>query len=150
MSRSPLVAAAFAASALVAAPALADPVKIVAAENFYGDVAGQIGGANVAVTSILSNPDHDPHLFEASAATAKALADAKIVIVNGVDYDPWMEKLLGAHKAPGRKEIVVGAARRPQGRRQSASLVRSRLREGGGQGAGRRSRRDRPGPQGGL
>jgi zinc/manganese transport system substrate-binding protein len=107
MSRSPLVAAAFAASALVAAPALADPVKIVAAENFYGDVAGQIGGANVAVTSILSNPDQDPHLFEASAATAKALADAKVVIVNGVDYDPWMEKLLSANKAPGRKEIVV-------------------------------------------
>jgi zinc/manganese transport system substrate-binding protein len=107
MPRSPLVAAAFAASALVAAPALADPVKIVAAENFYGDVAGQIGGANVAVTSILSNPDQDPHLFEASAATAKALADAKVVIVNGVDYDPWMEKLLSANKAPGRKEIVV-------------------------------------------
>jgi zinc/manganese transport system substrate-binding protein len=93
----------------LAAPAFADPVKVVAAENFYGDVASQIGGANVAVTSILSNPDEDPHLFEASANTAKALSDAKIVIVNGVDYDPWMEKLLSAHKAPGRKEIVVGA-----------------------------------------
>jgi zinc/manganese transport system substrate-binding protein len=107
MFRSPLVAAVFAASAVAAAPALADPVKIVAAENFYGDVAGQIGGDAVAVTSILTNPDQDPHLFEASAATAKALADAKIVIVNGVDYDPWMEKLLGAHKAPDRKEIIV-------------------------------------------
>ena len=92
-----------------AAPALADPVKIVAAENFYGDVASQIGGGNVAVTSILSNPDEDPHLFEASAETAKALSDAKIVIVNGVDYDPWMEKLLKAHRASSRKEIVVGA-----------------------------------------
>jgi len=107
MSRSPLVAATFAASALIAAPAFADPVRIVAAENFYGDVAGQIGGDAVAVVSILSSPDQDPHLFEASAETAKALAEAKIVIVNGVDYDPWMEKLLGAHKAPGRKEIVV-------------------------------------------
>ncbi len=91
------------------APALADPVKVVAAENFYGDMASQIGGANVAVTSILSNPDDDPHLFEASPTTAIALSDAKIVIANGVDYDPWMEKLLSAHKAPGRKEIVVGA-----------------------------------------
>jgi zinc/manganese transport system substrate-binding protein len=109
MFRSPLVAAAFAASALVAAPAFADPVKIVAAENFYGDVAGQIRGDAVAVTSILTNPDQDPHLFEASAETAKALADAKVVIVNGVDYDPWMEKLLSAHKAPGRKEIVVAS-----------------------------------------
>ena len=90
-------------------PAFADPVKVVAAENFYGDMASQIGGANVAVTSILSNPDDDPHLFEASPATAKALSDANVVIVNGVDYDPWMEKLLGAHKAAGRKEIVVAA-----------------------------------------
>src|ERR1700740_1480011 len=89
------------------APALADPVKVVAAENFYGDLASQIGGANVAVTSILSNPDDDPHLFEASADTAKALTDAKVVIVNGVDYDPWMEKLLSANKAPTRKGGVV-------------------------------------------
>ena len=84
-------------------------MKVVAAENFYGDLASQIGGADVAVTSILSNPDDDPHLFEASPDTAKALTDAKVVIVNGVDYDPWMEKLLSAHKAPGRKEILVGA-----------------------------------------
>ncbi len=83
----------------LSAPAFADPVKVVAAENFYGDMASQIGGANVAVTSILSNPDDDPHLFEASPATAKALSDAKIVIVNGVDYDPWMEKLLGAQQS---------------------------------------------------
>ena len=99
----------------LSAPALADPVKVVAAENFYGDLASQIGGPNVAVTSILSNPDDDPHLFEVSPATARALSDAKIVIANGVDYDPWMEKLVSAHKAPGRKKIVVGAlvGRRP-------------------------------------
>ncbi len=90
------------------APVLADPVRIVAAENFYGDLAAQVGGKNVVVTSILSNPDADPHLFEASAATAMALSDAKIVIINGVGYDPWMEKLLGADKASGRKVIVVG------------------------------------------
>ena len=92
----------------LSAPAFADPVKVVAAENFYGDMVSQIGGANVAVTSILSKPDDDPHLFEASPETAKALSDAKVVIVNGVDYDPWMEKLLSAHNAPGRKEIIVG------------------------------------------
>jgi zinc/manganese transport system substrate-binding protein len=94
--------------AAMTAPSFADPVKVVAAENFYGDMASQIGGADVAVTSILSNPDEDPHLFEASPDTAKALTDAKVVIVNGVDYDPWMEKLLSAHKAPARKEIIVG------------------------------------------
>jgi zinc/manganese transport system substrate-binding protein len=103
-----LVLVAIAGCAL-SAPAFADPVKVVAAENFYGDMASQIGGANVEVTSILSNPDDDPHLFEASPATARALSDAKVVIVNGVDYDPWMEKLLGANKAPGRREILVSA-----------------------------------------
>ena len=107
MTRKFLFAAA-AAVGFISAPALADPVKVVAAENFYGDVAAQIGGANIAVTSILTNPDQDPHLFEASAETAKALADAKVVVVNGVDYDPWMEKLLKASKVPGRKEVVVG------------------------------------------
>ena len=107
MFKTILLAGAAAAFCALSAPALADPVKIVAAENFYGDVAAQVGGANVAVTSILSNPDDDPHLFEASASTAKELAEARIVIVNGVDYDPWMEKLLGANKAAGRREILV-------------------------------------------
>jgi zinc/manganese transport system substrate-binding protein len=93
----------------LSAPTLADPVKVVAAENFYGDIARQVGGDNVVVTSILSNPDDDPHLFEASPETARALAEATVVIVNGVDYDHWIEKLLAAHPAPGRKEIVVGA-----------------------------------------
>ena len=118
-----------------AAPALADPVKVVAAENFYGDIAAQIGGANVAVTSILTNPDQDPHLFEASAETAKALTDAKIVIVNGVDYDPWMEKLLSRQQGAGPQGNRRRRAGRPQGRRQSASLVRAGLREGRRQGA---------------
>src|SRR5579862_6215978 len=92
---------------LAATPALAAPVKIVAAENFYGDVAKQIGGDNVSVVSILANPDEDPHLFEASVTTAKDLADAQIAMQNGVDYDPWMEKLLRAHTDPARKEITV-------------------------------------------
>src|SRR5580658_8543721 len=103
-----IFALSFAFATLAAAAAFADPVKIVAAENFYGDLAKQIGGANVEVTSILTNPDQDPHLFEASPDTAKAIAGAKVAIVNGADYDPWMEKLLAASKAPGRKVIVVG------------------------------------------
>src|SRR5450432_584357 len=107
MTKSILLAGAALAVAMIARPAFADPVKVVAAENFYGDVAKQVGGANVAVTSILSRPDDDPHLFEASASTAKALASAKVVVVNGADYDPWMEKLLNAHKSPGRREILV-------------------------------------------
>ena len=84
------------------------PIHIVAAENFYGDIAQQLGGPHVQVTSILSNPDQDPHLFEASVSTAKALSGAQLVVYNGVDYDPWMNKLLAAAKAPGRKAIVAG------------------------------------------
>jgi zinc/manganese transport system substrate-binding protein len=82
-------------------------VGIVAAENFYGDVAGQIGGAQVHVTSILSNPDQDPHLFEASPSVARAISDAQIVVYSGIDYDPWMEKLLGAARSSERTTIVV-------------------------------------------
>ncbi|PAJ81104.1 metal ABC transporter solute-binding protein, Zn/Mn family [Burkholderia ubonensis] len=93
----------------LAAPALAQAaaVNVVAAENFYGDVASQIGGRHVAVTSILSNPDQDPHLFEASPKTARALQQAQLVIYNGADYDPWMGKLLGASKQAKRATIVV-------------------------------------------
>jgi zinc/manganese transport system substrate-binding protein len=83
------------------------PVTIVAAENFYGDIAKQIGGPGVMVTSILSNPDQDPHLFEASPSVARSLSGARIVIYSGIDYDPWMEKLLSASKSKDRQEIVV-------------------------------------------
>ena len=88
-------------------PASAAGISVVAAENFYGDLARQVGGAAVSVTSILSNPDQDPHLFEADPSTARALTSAKVVIRNGVDYDPWMEKLLAADPSPGRAEIVA-------------------------------------------
>lgn len=74
--------------------ALAAPVKIVAAENFYGELAHEIGGNNVAVTSIISNPDADPHLFATSPKTSQSLAQAQIIIYNGADYDAWMEQML--------------------------------------------------------
>ncbi|MEI7291653.1 metal ABC transporter solute-binding protein [Paraburkholderia tropica] len=82
-------------------------IPVVAAENFYGDVVKQIGGANVSVTSILSNPDQDPHLFEASPKTARALQHARVVVYNGADYDPWMSKLLGATQGGQRTTIVA-------------------------------------------
>lgn len=82
-------------------------LRIVAAENVYGDIARQIGGAAVSVTSILSNPNQDPHLFSASPSVARALAVADIVIVNGADYDPWMGPLLSASTAPGRTVITL-------------------------------------------
>jgi zinc/manganese transport system substrate-binding protein len=95
-------------------PAAAAPVAIVAAENFYADVAQQIGGPEVRVTSILSNPAEDPHLFEASPSAARAIAAAQIVVYNGLGYDPWAERLLGA-AGGGRRAIVVArlVGRRP-------------------------------------
>ena len=83
------------------------PVTIVAAENFYGDIAQQIGGPDVRVTSILSNPDQDPHLFEVSPSVGRAVSGAWIVVYNGIDYDPWMARLLGAARASDRRVIVV-------------------------------------------
>ena len=104
----------FLAALLVAVPLLTgtaaraeDKLTIVAAENFYGDLARQIGGSNVTVTSILSNPDDDPHLFETSPSTARTIADAKIIIYNGADYDPWMDKLLSASTGKDRTTIVA-------------------------------------------
>jgi zinc/manganese transport system substrate-binding protein len=92
---------------LAAAPAQASPVAIVAAENFYGDVARQIGGPDVMVSSILGNPKQDPHLFEASPSVARSLSAARIVIYSGIDYDPWMGMLLGAARSANRRVIVV-------------------------------------------
>jgi len=71
MKRTKLLATALLFGCWTILPAVADPLAVVAAENFYGDVAQQIGGPDVAVTSILSSPDQDPHLFEASPATAR-------------------------------------------------------------------------------
>ncbi|MHB9445434.1 metal ABC transporter solute-binding protein, Zn/Mn family [Mesorhizobium sp. RSR565B] len=109
MRRIPFLAALLVAVPLLTGTAVGaeDKLTIVAAENFYGDLARQIGGSNVTVTSILANPDDDPHLFETSPSTARTIADAKIVIYNGADYDPWMDKLLSASTAKDRTTIVA-------------------------------------------
>lgn len=84
-------------------------LRIVAAENMYGDIAKQIGGALVRVSSILDNPNQDPHMFSASPSVARALAGADIVIANGADYDPWIGPLLAAAEAPQRLVISMAA-----------------------------------------
>jgi len=102
------VAAVTAAFALSQAAFATDAkIPVVAAENFYGDVVQQLGGERIDVTSILNNPDQDPHLFEASPKTARALQHASIVVYNGADYDPWMVKLLAASKGTKRATIVA-------------------------------------------
>ena len=91
---------------MIAALVLA-AVAVVAAENFYGDVARQIGGPHVQVVSILNNPDQDPHLFEVSPSVARDVSNARIVVYNGIDYDPWMPKLLRAASNANRITIAV-------------------------------------------
>jgi zinc/manganese transport system substrate-binding protein len=82
-------------------------ISIVAAENFYGDIANQIGGSHVTVLSILNNPEQDPHLFSANPTIARAVANGKIIIYNGIGYDPWMLKLLGTES--GSQQVLVAA-----------------------------------------
>jgi zinc/manganese transport system substrate-binding protein len=105
-----LVGLAFAFFIVHGIPALAaeDQIAVVAAENFYGDIARQVGGDRVAVVSIMSNPDQDPHLFETTPATVRQIVKAQIVIINGANYDPWIEKLLSATPRAGR--VVIAAA----------------------------------------
>lgn len=89
------------------AAAQSRPLLIVAAENFYGDVARQLAGPDVRVVSILENPDADPHLFEPDAATARLVADADLIIYNGAHYDAWLERLLANAGRHARRVLSV-------------------------------------------
>jgi zinc/manganese transport system substrate-binding protein len=80
-------------------------LEVVAAENFWGNIASQIGGSHVHVTSIISDPNADPHSYEPTPADGRAVASAKMVIVNGVGYDAWAPKLLAAD--PGKRTVLT-------------------------------------------
>lgn len=84
-------------------------VRVVAAENFWGSIAAQLGGARAQVQSIIVNPAQDPHAYEPTAADARAMATAQLAIVNGVGYDPWAPKLLAADPGGGRVVLTVGS-----------------------------------------
>ena len=88
--------------------ALATPINIVAAENFYGELAQEIGGKEVKVQSIISNPDADPHLFTTAPSISKALAKAQIIVYNGANYDSWMEQMLKS--VQNQKVVVINVA----------------------------------------
>jgi zinc/manganese transport system substrate-binding protein len=88
-------------------PASSGKLQIVAAENFWGNIASQIGGDKVEVTSVISDPSSDPHLFESNARDAAVLARANIVISNGLGYDDFMDKLLSVSKKDSRQVLSV-------------------------------------------
>src|SRR5215471_16335406 len=83
-------------------------LDVVAAENAYGNIAAQIGGPHVSVTSILTSPSADPHLFEPATSTGLAVADAKVVLQNGLGYDAFMTGLESA--SPSKRRVVVTMA----------------------------------------
>ncbi|MDY0329888.1 MAG: zinc ABC transporter substrate-binding protein [Thiomonas sp.] len=85
----------------------AAPIAIVAAESTYGVIAQAIGGDQVKVDSIINNPNVDPHSFEATPAVARKVAQAQIVLLNGIGYDDWMRKMLAANPTPHRQVIVA-------------------------------------------
>ena len=83
------------------------PIAVLGTENFYADLLAQIGGPRVRATSLLNDPNADPHAYESDPQAAAAVADARLVVVNGLGYDDFMQKLLGASPDPARVVIDV-------------------------------------------
>ena len=83
-------------------------IQVAAAENFWGSIAAQIGGAKVSVSSIIVNPNTDPHSYEPTAADGVTIARSQMAIVNGIGYDKWASNLLAANPSSGRTVLDVG------------------------------------------
>jgi zinc/manganese transport system substrate-binding protein len=85
-------------------------LRVVASTNVYGDIARQIGGSRLEITSVLSDPNADPHLFEPGTANGLAVAQAAVVIRNGLGYDAFMTKLEDAAPSSHRIDVVIADA----------------------------------------
>jgi len=83
-------------------------VQVVAAEDFWGSIAAQVGGSHVQVVSIIRDPNTDPHDFEPTAKDARSVADARYVVYNGAGLDPWVDRLLRASPSSGRRVLNIG------------------------------------------
>ncbi|MFF7230835.1 metal ABC transporter solute-binding protein, Zn/Mn family [Streptomyces sioyaensis] len=83
-------------------------IQVVAAENFWGSIASQLGGSHVNVTSIITSPDTDPHDYEPTAGNARTVSGARYAIVNGIGYDAWADKLLSTNPGSDRTELKIG------------------------------------------
>ncbi|HUY53208.1 MAG TPA: zinc ABC transporter substrate-binding protein [Candidatus Dormibacteraeota bacterium] len=82
-------------------------IQIVAGENFWGSLVSQIGGNKVNVTTIVSDPNADPHEYETNSIDARAIANANYVILNGAGYDSWGNKLLSGSPNNTRRVLIV-------------------------------------------
>ncbi len=83
-------------------------VEVVAAENFWGSLAAQLGGTRAHVTNIINNPNADPHDYEPTGPDARKTASAQLVIINGVGYDQWASQLIKANDNPAATVLSVG------------------------------------------
>lgn len=84
-------------------------MAVVAAENTWGDMAGQIGGSRVSVTSIITDPNADPHTYETDARAAAAINGAALVIENGAGYDDFVDKIISTNARSGRDVLSIEA-----------------------------------------
>jgi len=84
-----------------------DVIQVVAAENFWGSLVSQLGGSHVNVTSIVSDPNTDPHEYESNAADARLITNSQLVIVNGAGYDTWALDILSAENTPNQMVLNV-------------------------------------------
>jgi zinc/manganese transport system substrate-binding protein len=94
-------------SAGTASPGSSGRVEVVAAENFWGSIVTQVGGDHAHVTSVISNPNTDPHSYEPTPQDGRALAQAQYVVVNGAGYDPWAPKLVDANPSSTRRVLTI-------------------------------------------
>ena len=83
-------------------------IRVVAGENFWGSIAQQVAGKDADVTSIITNPNADPHDYEPRADDARTIASANLVIENGIGYDPWVDKLAAASPSSDRVVLNIG------------------------------------------
>ena len=103
-----LCVAVFALAGCGSTPSRGNRLDVVAAENFWGSIAAQLGGDRAQVTSIVTNPDTDPHSYDPTASDARAMASSRVAIVNGIGYDGWASHLLAANPDSSRVVLTVG------------------------------------------
>lgn len=83
-------------------------LKAAASINAWGSILTQLGGSHVHETSIITNPDTDPHAYEPTPADGRTIADSQLFVENGIGYDPWAAKALAASPDPNRIVLDVG------------------------------------------
>jgi zinc/manganese transport system substrate-binding protein len=103
-----VVAAGCGGSGSAAVGSSSGKIQVAAAENFWGSIAAQLGGEKVSTSSIIVNPNTDPHSYEPTASDGVTIARSQMAIVNGIGYDTWASKLLTANPSSGRMMLDVG------------------------------------------